>query len=60
MPSTQPGYTLGRMKKKTEGAVFEFLSKAGRKGGQAVVKKYGKKQLREWGKRGGGPPKKKR
>ena len=47
------------MEKKTEGAVFEFLSKAGRKGGQAVVKKYGKKQLRQWGKLGGRPRKQK-
>ena len=47
------------MEKKTKGAVFDFLSKAGRKGGQAVVKKYGRRQMKEWGRLGGRPPKKK-
>ena len=27
----------------------------GKLGGQATLKKYGKKQLKEWGKRGGRP-----
>ena len=35
------------------------VSEAGRKGGQAVLKKYGKRQLRAWGKLGGQPRKKK-
>jgi general stress protein YciG len=47
------------MSKKPKDPVREFLSRAGRKGGEAVLKKYGKRQLREWGKLGGRPPKKK-
>jgi hypothetical protein len=31
------------------------VAEAGRRGGRAVVKKYGKKQLRAWGKLGGRP-----
>ena len=33
------------------------VKEAGRRGGQAVLKKYGRKQLREWGKLGGRPRK---
>ena len=35
------------------------VTEAGRLGGKAVVKKYGKKQLSAWGKLGGRPRKKK-
>jgi len=44
--------------KKHTDPVREFLAKAGRKGGQALLKKYGRRQLREWGKLGGRPRKK--
>jgi general stress protein YciG len=37
--------------------VRKFLQEAGRKGGLATLKKYKKKQLREWGKKGGRPRK---
>ena len=37
----------------------EFLAKAGSKGGSVTVKKYGRRQMRIWGKLGGRPPKKK-
>ncbi len=46
-------YTLGMEKNRTI-----TVTEAGRRGGQAVLKKYGKKQLREWGKLGGRPRKK--
>lgn len=36
------------------------VSELARKGGRAVVKKYGKRQMREWGKLGGRPRKKAR
>ena len=36
------------------------VTEAGRLGGQAVVKKYGRKQLRAWGKLGGRPPKRRK
>ena len=34
------------------------ISEVARMGGRATVKKYGRKQLREWGKLGGRPRKK--
>ena len=48
------------MRKGTEDPVRLFLSHAGRKGGRTTVKRYGRTQLREWGKRGGRPRKKAR
>jgi hypothetical protein len=33
------------------------ISEVARMGGRATVKKYSRKQLREWGKLGGRPPK---
>ncbi len=53
------GFTLISMRNEKENPVKAYLSRIGRKGGQAVVKKYGKRQLREWGKLGGRPRKKK-
>lgn len=41
------------MRKKIELTISEFA----RMGGRALLKKYGKKQLREWGKLGGRPRK---
>ncbi len=35
------------------------ISEVARMGGRATLKKYGRKQLREWGKLGGRPRKKK-
>lgn len=35
------------------------VAEAGRKGARTTLKKYGKRQLREWGKLGGRPPKSK-
>jgi general stress protein YciG len=37
--------------------IREFLTKAGRKGGNARAAKYDKATLRKWGKKGGRPPK---
>ena len=48
-------YTLGMEKNRTM-----TVTEAGRRGGQAVLKKYGKKQLRAWGKLGGRPPKRRK
>lgn len=41
------------MPKKKPMTITEFA----RMGGRATLKKYGKRQLREWGKRGGRPRK---
>ncbi len=49
-------FHAGGMEKKHAVTVEE----AGRRGGQATLKKYGKRKMREWGKLGGRPPKKKR
>jgi general stress protein YciG len=38
--------------------IQEYLASIGRKGGTARGKKYDKKTLSEWGKKGGRPPKK--
>jgi general stress protein YciG len=46
------------MRKRTEDPVRQFLSQAGRKGGRATLKKHGRKKMREWGKLGGRPPRK--
>jgi len=46
------------MAKKPKDLIRDFLTRVGRKGGEAVLKKYGKRQLREWGKLGGRPRKK--
>ena len=54
------GFTLSDMRKEKRDPVREFLAKAGSKGGSVTVKKYGRRQMREWGKLGGRPPKKKR
>jgi len=35
----------------------KYLKSLGRKGGQATLKKHGKKQMTEWGKLGGRPRK---
>ena len=43
------------MPKKKELTITEFA----RMGGRAVLRKYGKRRLREWGKLGGRPRKKK-
>jgi len=48
------------MRNRAEDPVRQFLSQAGRKGGRTTVKRYGRTQLREWGKRGGRPRKKAR
>jgi len=34
------------------------ITEVARRGGLSTLKKYGKRQLREWGKLGGRPPKK--
>lgn len=39
------------------GTLFE---KAGRRGGLSTLKRYGKRQMREWGKLGGRPPKRRK
>ncbi len=44
------------MPKKKLLTITEFA----RMGGRAVLKKYGKRQLKEWGKLGGRPPKKRK
>jgi hypothetical protein len=41
------------MERSSNNAVWQFLSAAGRKGHQAVLRKYGKAQMVKWGKRGG-------
>ena len=35
------------------------ITEVARRGGLSTLKKYGKRQLREWGKLGGRPPRKK-
>lgn len=35
----------------------KYLKSLGKKGGQATVRKYGKKQMKAWGKKGGRPRK---
>ena len=47
------------MRKQKRDPVREFLAKVGSKGGRTTVKKYGRRQMKEWGKLGGRPPKKK-
>lgn len=41
------------MKKKLPREVKEFFSRAGKKGGRARAKKYDKKTLRRWARKGG-------
>jgi general stress protein YciG len=36
------------------------ITEVGRRGGLATLKKHGRKKMREWGKLGGRPPKKRR
>lgn len=59
--NTAPKRTPAKRKAgRVQHSVDKVLSPAvllGRKGGKATLKKYGKKQLREWGKRGGRPRK---
>jgi len=43
---------------KKSNVLSEYLASIGRKGGIARGKKYDKKTLAEWGKKGGRPPKK--
>ena len=51
-------YPLGDMRKEKRDPVREFLAKVGSKGGRTTVKKYGRGQMKAWGKLGGRPPKK--
>jgi hypothetical protein len=42
-------------KKQLPPEVMDFLKKSGSKGGKKTVKKYGRKQMTEWGQLGGRP-----
>ena len=46
------------MTKNHDRIVREFLANIGRKGGKARARKYGKKTLSKWARRGGRPKKK--
>jgi hypothetical protein len=45
------------MKSGRDTMIREYLASIGRKGGKARAKKYDKKTLRKWAKKGGRPPK---
>jgi len=45
------------MRDELKDAMRKYLKALGKKGGQATLRKYGKKQMQAWGKKGGRPRK---